>query len=80
MPAVTGQLRFPDGEVQQTCSEVQDFAYLLLSYTLLGNLMPGRKRRLHAARFYADWDRNVNRDVAVVPGSCLMMRRGGSPA
>ena len=73
--AVTGQLRFPSGEVQQTCSEVQDFAYLLLSYTVLGNLTPGRKSRLHAARFYADWDRNVDRDVAVVPGSCLMMRR-----
>ena len=72
---VTGQLRFPNGAVQRTCSEVQDFAYLLLAYTVLGHLMPGRKRRLHAALFYAEWDRGSDRDVAVLPGSCLMMRR-----
>jgi len=72
---VTAQLRYPDGAVQRTCSRIPGYRHLLLSYTILGWLLPAWRRRAQAALFYGDWDRQSDRDVAVVPGSCTMMRR-----
>lgn len=73
--AVTAQLTYPDGRIQPTCSEILPYQHLLLSHTVLGALLPGRKRRLHQALFYGGWARETDRDVAVIPGSCTMMRR-----
>ena len=73
--AVTAQLRYPHGAIQRTCSAIPGYGHLLLSHTILGTLLRARKRRIHEALFYGDWDRASDRDVAVVPGSCMLMRR-----
>ena len=75
---VTGQLRYPDGRIQQTCARVPTFQNLLLNYTLLGSLLPTLKRSSQAHATYADWDRLSDRDVAAIPGSCSLMRRDDS--
>ncbi len=72
---VSGQLRYPDGRIQQTCARVPTFQNLLLSYTLLGTLLPTLKRSSQAHTTYADWDRLSDRDVEAIPGSCTLMRR-----
>jgi N-acetylglucosaminyl-diphospho-decaprenol L-rhamnosyltransferase len=73
----TLQLRYPNGEVQRTCSRIPTFSYLLLAHTPLGWLLPGARRRTAAHHWYADdgWDRTTSRDVQAVPGSCVLMRR-----
>lgn len=72
---VTAQLRYPDDTIQRTCSRVPTFAYLLLNHTPLGWLLPALKRRMNDQQWYADWNRDSDRDVAVIPGSCTLMRR-----
>ncbi|MCE2472052.1 MAG: glycosyltransferase family 2 protein [Anaerolineae bacterium] len=72
---VTGQLRYPDGQIQQTCARVPTFQNLLMNYTMLGYLLPTLKRSLQAHTTYADWDRTSDRDVEAIPGACTMMRR-----
>lgn len=72
---VTLQLRYPDGTLQRTCSRVPTYRYLLLNHTPLGLLLRGWRDRVNAQHFYTDWDRSRDRDVEVMPGSCLMMRR-----
>lgn len=72
---VTAQLRYPNGAIQRTCARVPAFRHLLMSYSLLGLLLPTLKRQLQHELAYGDWDRRGDRDVAVMPGSCLMMRR-----
>ncbi|MBZ0293871.1 MAG: hypothetical protein K8L99_15000, partial [Anaerolineae bacterium] len=71
----TIQLRYPDGKIQQTCSRIPTFSYLLANHTPLGWLRPGWRARLNAHQWYADWARDSDRDVEVLPGSCLLMRR-----
>lgn len=71
----TIQMRYPDGTIQRTCSRIPSYSYLLLEHTPLGWLLPGLRRRVAAQHWYADWDRQSDRDVAVLPGSCLLMRR-----
>jgi len=71
----TAQLAYPNGEIQRTCARVPAFRNLLMSYSLLGFLLPTLKRGLQSALTYGDWDRRSDRDVAVMPGSCTMMRR-----
>lgn len=73
--AVTAQLHYPDGEIQRTTSEIPSWQGLLLDYSLLGYLLPRRRKRLHDALVYADWDRESDREVQAVPGSCTLMRR-----
>ena len=73
---VTAQLVYPNGEIQPTCARLPGFRHLLLSYTVLGYLLPPLKRRLHREAVYGDWDRRSDRDVAAIPGACTMMRRG----
>jgi GT2 family glycosyltransferase len=75
---VTLQLRYPDGTIQRTCSRVPTYAYLLMNHTPLGLLLRGWRDRVNAHHFYADWDRSSERDIEVMPGSCLMMRREDS--
>ncbi len=72
---VTAQMRYPDGALQQTCAQRTRYQDLLLSHSLLGWLLPSLKRQSSHRRFYGDWDRQSDRDVAAIPGSCTMMRR-----
>ncbi len=72
---VTAQLRFPDGSIQRACSRRTDYIHLLLSHSVLGYLLPAWKRDARDKQFYGDWDRQSDRDVEVIPGSCAMMRR-----
>lgn len=71
----TAQLAYPDGVIQRTCARIPAFRNLLMNYSLLGYLLPTLKRELHEAVTYGDWDRQGDRDVEVIPGSCAMMRR-----
>lgn len=72
---VTVQLRYPDDSIQRTCSADPTYAYLLVNHSPLGVLFPAWQRRLNAAHWYEGWERDTSRDVRVLPGSCLMMRR-----
>jgi hypothetical protein len=73
--AVTAPLFFPDGPRQPTCSRFATYADLLLEHTILGLLLPRRRRRRDRARRYADWDRCSEREVEVMPGSFILLRR-----
>jgi GT2 family glycosyltransferase len=68
-------MRYPDGALQRTCSRRPTYAYLLLNHSPLGWLLPGWRARLNREHWYADWDRATERDVEVLPGSCLLLRR-----
>jgi GT2 family glycosyltransferase len=72
---VTMQLRYPNGDIQRTCSRIPTYAYLLVNHTPL-LIFRGWRERLNAQHWYRDWARDSSRDVEVLPGSCLMMRRG----
>jgi GT2 family glycosyltransferase len=72
---VTAQLRYPNGVIQRTCSRVPTYRYLLFNHTPLGLLLRGLGLRENAQHWYYDWDRTTSREVAVVPGSCLLGRR-----
>lgn len=77
-PEYTGatiQLRYPDGSVQRTCSQIPTYSYLLLNHTPLGALLRTARARANMRQWYHGWDRETDRDVAVLPGSCLLMRR-----
>lgn len=71
----TLQLRYPDGSIQRTCSSLPTYGYLLMNHTPLGWLLRGHTSALNRAHWYGDWARDTPRDVAVMPGSCLLMRR-----
>jgi len=73
---VTAQLTYPHGEIQRTCSRVPTYAYLLLSQSPLGWLLPAWEKRLSDHHWYAGWNRDSDYDVAAVPGSCTLMRNG----
>ncbi len=72
---VSGQMLYPDGGVQRTCSRQTSFPRLLLDHSVLGYLLPALRRQSRERHFYGDWDRLSDRDVDVLPGSCMMMRR-----
>lgn len=74
---VTAQLRYPDGSIQRTCSRIPTYPYLLMLHSPLKWLLPAYTKRLQAHHWYADegFQRSASRDVEVLPGSCLLMRR-----
>lgn len=72
---VTAQMHYPTGETQRTCSKIPTYTSFLLNYTPLGLVFSGRKTRLNDDLWYGDWDRDSDRDVEVIPGSCTMMRK-----
>ena len=78
--AVTAQLRYPNGEIQRTGSQIPTWFSLLLDYSLLGQLLPGWRKRVHDEMFYADWDRCSDREVKVAPGSLHLDAADGDPA
>lgn len=71
----TMQMRYPDGSLQRTCSRVPTYAWLLLNHTPLGWLLRGQRDAINARHWYDGWQRDTPRDVEVMPGSCLLMRR-----
>ena len=71
----TGQMHYPNGAIQKTGSRIPTFAYLLIPYSVLGILMPGLRKRHWREHSYESWDRGTDRDIAVMPGSCYLMRR-----
>jgi GT2 family glycosyltransferase len=73
--AISADMRFPDGRRQLNCARFASFAHLLAQYTLLGLVFAGWRRRLVADLRYGDWDRASEREVDVVPGSLMMVRR-----
>jgi hypothetical protein len=72
---VTMQLRYPEGSIQQTCSRIPSYIYLLLMHTPLQWLFRRKAQALKHAHWYGDWDRMTERDIEVIPGSCTLMRR-----
>jgi GT2 family glycosyltransferase len=73
--ALSPRMEFPDGRVQRNCARRRPYAQFLYEYTLLGLLRPGARRACLDRCWYGDWDRLTERDVDVLPGSCLMVRR-----
>jgi N-acetylglucosaminyl-diphospho-decaprenol L-rhamnosyltransferase len=73
---ITTQMRYPDGSIQRTCSRRPTYAYLLLNHTPLGVIFKALKERLNVWHWYVEWGRDTSQDIEVLPGSCLMMRRG----
>ena len=69
------RLTWPDGTVQRNCSEERSFLTLLLEHTPLGFLLAPLRARLEAREWYASWDRESEREVGVLPGSLLFVRR-----
>jgi N-acetylglucosaminyl-diphospho-decaprenol L-rhamnosyltransferase len=72
---VTAQLRYPNGQIQRTCSRLPTYRYLLLQHTFLGWLWRTQKERDYQHHWYAEWGRDSDHDVAIIPGSCTLMRR-----
>ncbi|MEM6530954.1 MAG: hypothetical protein AAF653_21835, partial [Chloroflexota bacterium] len=70
-------LHYPGGEIQRTCSRIPTFAYLLAQHTVLGMIFPAWRGRLADHHWYRDenFTREHTREVEVLPGSCLLMRR-----
>ncbi len=73
--AVTSRMTFEDGTLQRNCSRAVTYADLLLGYTFLGALLPGWRDRRRARMWYAEWDRESDRDVEIAPGSNILARR-----
>ena len=71
----TGQLYGPSGDIQRTGSRLPNYPTLLLLYSALGWVLPWWRRALLRHYQYADWDRNSDRDIEVMPGSCFLARR-----
>ncbi len=73
--ALSVRLCFPDGRVQHNCSRAWTYAGCLLESTPLGAVRPDARRQMRRWARYEPWDRSSERDVDVLPGSCLMVRR-----
>jgi GT2 family glycosyltransferase len=72
----TLQMRYPNGEIQRTGSRIPTYEFLLLNHTPLRWVFSGWQKRINNRHWYGDWARDSSRDIEVLPGSCLMMRRG----
>ncbi len=73
--AISCRMTFPDGRLQRTCSRQPRYIDLLLGYTFLGALFVGWRNRRRAQMWYADWQRDSEKSVEVLPGSCIMAPR-----
>jgi len=73
--AATTTMHFPDGTLQRNGSRNVTLRYLIYEYTFMGKLFAARKRALNATLWYADWDRTSEREVGVLPGSCIIAER-----
>ena len=73
--AVTCRMEYPDGGLQQTCSQVPAYVDLLLGYTFLGVLLQWWRDRRRQQMWYSGWDRATTRAIEVGPGSNLLCPR-----
>ncbi len=74
--AITCQQRSMDGnEVLRICSRGMQYRDLLLGYTFLGVIFASVRDGRRAQMWYADWGRDTDRAVEVLPGSCIMAPR-----
>lgn len=73
--AVTSRMTYDEGTLQRNCSRRVTYADLVLGYTFLGALLPGWRDRRRARMWYAEWDRESDRDVEIAPGSNILARR-----
>jgi len=73
----TMQLRYPNGDIQRTCSRIPTYTYLLLTQTVLQFMFQSARKRAENHHWYYDegWDRTTDFDVEAIPGSCTLMRR-----
>lgn len=74
--AITCQMRFPDGGLQNTGSRVPGYIDLLLGYTFLGVLLRPWRDNRRKQMWFEGWERNTTRPVEVIPDSNLMAPRG----
>ncbi|PWT93983.1 MAG: hypothetical protein C5B54_00875 [Acidobacteria bacterium] len=72
---VTGRLFFPDGQIQQNCARFSSYTSMIFDYTFWGLFQRSRHQKMRRSTWYADWDRQTEREVDVAPGSFLMIRR-----
>lgn len=70
--AATTVMYFPDKRLQFNCCREVSFPYLIFEYTFGGKLFPKRLRAFRDWLWYADWDRQSEREVGVMPGSCII--------
>jgi GT2 family glycosyltransferase len=64
-----------DKQVLTNASRQVTYGYLLFQYTFLGKLLPGRLQAYRDWLWYPDWDRTSEREVGVMPGSCIIAAR-----
>ena len=69
------RMLWPDGRIQRNCCAQRSYLSLLLDNTVLGLLLLGWRNRIRLREWYADWDRRSEREVGVLPGSFLLVRR-----
>ncbi len=73
--AVTCRMEYPDGRLQQTCSQVPDYLNLLLGYTFLGVFLSRWRDKRRQVMWYSGWDRASTHPIEVGPGSNLLCPR-----
>jgi len=69
------RMTWPDGRVQRNCAAERTFGDVLLEHTPLGLLLPWWRAGRRERAWYGDWDRESEREVGVLPGACLLIRR-----
>ena len=70
------RMLWPDGRVQRNCCAERSYLSLLLDNTPLGLVLGPLRARIRSREWYADWDRESEREVGVLPGSFLLIRHG----
>jgi GT2 family glycosyltransferase len=73
--ALSPRMQFPDGRLQRNCARLRNYDLFLLEYTALGLLLRRRRGAALSDCWYRGWDRTTTRDVDVIPGSCMLVRR-----
>jgi len=69
------RMLWPQGAVQHNCCAERSFWSLLLDNSLVGVVLRGQCERARAREWYAGWDRLSEREVGVLPGSFVLVRR-----
>jgi GT2 family glycosyltransferase len=73
--AMSPRMRFPDGRLQRNCARRWTYELLLLENTPWRFVRQARRRQALSEFWYGEWDRSTSREVDVIPGSCILVRR-----
>jgi len=65
----------PDGKLQHNCSNGYPLKLAFFNFTFSGKVFPWSSKSLNDTIFLRQWDRLESRDVAVIPGSLMMVRK-----